>query len=63
MCSASKLYKFSHIKLLCIKASESTPPQEYFHYQCPGKQIKRKNIRKTQTALFKVVEEKTREQM
>lgn len=59
MCSTSKLYKFPHIKLLCIKASESTIPKNIFIISVVVNRLKEKILDKKQTALLKVVEEKT----
>lgn len=46
MCSASKLYKFSHVKLLCIKASESTPLKNIFIISVLLNRLKEKILEK-----------------
>lgn len=46
MCSANKLHKFSHIKLLCIKASESTPPKNIFIISVLVNRLKEKILEK-----------------
>lgn len=62
MSSASKLCKFSHIKLLRIKGFESTLPNTFIICVLVYR-LKEKILDKRQTVLFKVVEGKTCEQL